>query len=144
MVSDYDFSHFWENWLQRHLVPVLSGQKFSSGLFQYGSIVSKTCSKSQGKLIDSFFFVQMRSEFYSKYWFPKTAKGALLILGNFMLSHLFKIPPMKVDLFGGSCFNYNQLVLFLGTWWNSTWLESSIGGKYSSVKMLTFVCLCMK
>ena len=31
VVSDFDFDHFMEKWLQRHLVRVLSGQKFSSG-----------------------------------------------------------------------------------------------------------------
>ena len=43
------------------LVPVLSGQKFSSGPTQKSSIVSKTYSKSQGDFVDSFFPVQMKS-----------------------------------------------------------------------------------
>ena len=39
VVSDVDFGHFGENLLQPHFILVLSGQKFSSGLFQYESIV---------------------------------------------------------------------------------------------------------
>ena len=39
VVSDVDIGHFGENLLQPHLILVLSGQKFSSGLFQYESIV---------------------------------------------------------------------------------------------------------
>ena len=51
----------------------------------------------------------MKSEFYSKYQFPKTAKDAILILGSFMLSEPYKLPPMKLDLLGCSCFNHNHL-----------------------------------
>ena len=63
----FDFSYFLEKWLQRHLVAVLLGQKFSSGQTQYSSIVSKTWSKSQGKLIDIFF--SFSNEEYFQWYF---------------------------------------------------------------------------
>jgi len=55
VVSNLDFDHFLEKWLQCHLILVLSWQKFSSWLTQWSSIVSKTYSKFQGEFVDSFF-----------------------------------------------------------------------------------------
>ena len=83
VVSDFDFDHFLEKWLQRHLVPVLSGQKFSSGLFQYGSIVSKTCSKSQGKLIDSFFSRSNEEWILLKILISKNSQRCTVDFGKF-------------------------------------------------------------
>ena len=38
VVSDFNFNHFLEKWLQHHLVEVLSEQKFSSRPTQYSGI----------------------------------------------------------------------------------------------------------
>ena len=79
VLSKFDFGHFLEKWLQRHLVTLHWMKNFWCGTYQYMFLVSKLGSKSVEEFVSRFCFVQISREEYSTFTQLYCAPGLLSV-----------------------------------------------------------------
>ena len=137
VVSDFDFDHSLEYWLQLHLFLVLSGQKISSGQTQLGLIVSKTCPSPRGKSLIIFSSVLIKSTTGAKLtiyvnpkmftilkqqiWFTWRHLPKLICL--FLMAKKSKIDKNSIILL--YTWKFSLICMAVCNYWNEGFRESS-------------------